>query len=124
MENPRNWSELAAVWKDAMRSDAYIRATGGVPESDIPAPHGLIDVSGGRAGVGSKMMAGKLASLGNKSRKTANAWTRKPDPALINIERNIAMRDAAINTAQNQQRIGNTAAASAFMVPDLIEVMK
>ena len=123
--NPRNWKELSQVWKRAMASDAYIRASGGVPNSDIPLPEpGLIDVSGSIGGVGSKVMAGKLASLGNKSRRTANAWTRTPNPALAGIERAIKAKDAQIIAAQTQGRVGNAIGMSAFTAPDLYEMAK
>ena len=124
-DNPKNWSELVEVWKNAMASDAYIRATGGVPDSDIPLPEqGLIDVSGGITGVGSKMMGAKLASASRPSRSAFSA-----SPYLDLSPQALALKQANLAKAKNvaslgnQQRVGNIAATSAFSLPDAVQMI-
>jgi len=81
----------------------------------------LIDVSGGMMGVGTKLMAGRLASAARPALRV------NPEMAhLVDISPRLARREAYklgnINRMKKTATKGNVAAASAFMAPDLLQM--
>jgi len=85
---------------------------------------GMIDVSGSIAGVGSKIMASRFASLAKPAMNSRALYRPVSDiPLVRNLDLANRAKITAMNQAQNQRRVGNVAAASAFTAPDMIQMV-
>ncbi len=120
-QNPRTWRELLSRWNSGLRDIGNPANAFKTPEP-LPEP-GLIDVSGGLSGFGSKMMSAKLAATPKK------ALHINPEFAhLFEVSPALKARELAklrtINNIKSNSRAMNVAAASAFNAPDIYSLHK
>ena len=117
-------------WYRAFSSDKYIKASGGLPLSDISLPEKpLIDTSGSLGGLGGAFLGRKLASFGAVPKNTSRSWikvqnTIKSNPKLGAFLAGPDAKRQAIASVKDKARILNTSELSAMTIPDINELVK